>query len=72
MILKVQKEYKTSSIIITHDLTCAKITGNKVAVLNEGKFLKIGGFEEVFSSNDTYIKTFYDYNFTENNEIYER
>lgn len=72
LILKVQKEYKTSSIIITHDLTCAKITGNKVAVLNEGKFLKIGGFEEVFSSNDTYIKTFYDYNFTENNEIYER
>ncbi len=72
LILKVQKEYRTSSIIITHDLTCAKITGNKVAILNEGKFLKIGGFEEVFSSHDTYIKTFYDYNFTENNKIYER
>lgn len=72
LILKVQKEYKTSSIIITHDLTCAKITGNKVAVLNEGKFLRVGSFEEVFSSNDAYIKTFYDYNFTENNEKYER
>ena len=72
LILKVQKEYKTSSIIITHDLTCAKITGNKVAVLNEGKFLKIGGFEEVFSSDDAYIKAFYDYNFTENNQTHEK
>ncbi|MBC7406902.1 MAG: ATP-binding cassette domain-containing protein [Arcicella sp.] len=72
LILKVQKEYKTSSIIITHDLTCAKITGNKVAVLNEGKFLKIGGFEEVFKSDDAYIKAFYDYNFTENNQIHEK
>ena len=72
LILKVQQEYKTSSIIITHDLTCAKTTGNKVAVLNEGKFLKIGSFEEVFSTDDAYIKAFYDYNFTENNIKYEK
>lgn len=72
LILKVQQEYKTSSIIITHDLTCAKTTGNKVAVLNEGKFLKIGSFDEVFSSGDAYIKAFYDYNFTENNITHEK
>ncbi len=72
LILKVQQEYKTSSIIITHDLTCAKITGNKVAVLNEGKFLKIGSFDEVFSSDDAYIKAFYDYNFTENKITHEK
>ena len=72
LILKVQQEYKTSSIIITHDLTCAKITGNKVAVLNEGKFLKVGSFDEVFSSDDAYIKAFYDYNFTENNIKHEK
>jgi phospholipid/cholesterol/gamma-HCH transport system ATP-binding protein len=43
-----------------------------VAVLNEGKFLKIGGFDEVFSSDDAYIKAFYDYNFTENNITHEK
>jgi phospholipid/cholesterol/gamma-HCH transport system ATP-binding protein len=64
LILKVQQQYKTSSIIITHDLTCAKNTGNKVAVLMEGKFLKIGSFDEVFSSDDENIRTFYNYNFT--------
>jgi phospholipid/cholesterol/gamma-HCH transport system ATP-binding protein len=72
LILKVQQEYKTSSIIITHDLTCAKITSNKVAVLNEGKFLKIGRFDEVFGSDDAYVKAFYDYNFTENDIIHEK
>ena len=35
-----QQEYNTSSIIITHDLTCAKNTGNRVAMLLDGKFLE--------------------------------
>jgi len=63
MINEVQKEYKTSSIIITHDLTCAKTTGNRVAILNEGKLMIQGSFEEVFESNDALAKSFYDYNF---------
>jgi phospholipid/cholesterol/gamma-HCH transport system ATP-binding protein len=72
LILKVQQQYKTSSIIITHDLTCAKITANKVAIIMEGKFLTIGNFKDVFSSNDVNVKAFYDYNFTENNENHEK
>lgn len=72
LILKVQQQYKTSSIIITHDLTCAKITANKVAILLEGKFLTIGNFKEVFSSNDANVKAFHDYNFIEKNENTEK
>ncbi len=72
LILKVQQEYKTSSIIITHDLTCAKNTSDKVAVLVQGKFLKVGSFEEVFSSDDENIRTFYNYNFTENTKSNEK
>jgi phospholipid/cholesterol/gamma-HCH transport system ATP-binding protein len=63
LIIKVQKQYNTSSIIITHDLTCAKNTADRVAILMKGKFLTTGSFEEVFSSQDESIKTFYDYNF---------
>lgn len=37
LILDVQKKYHTSSIIITHDLLCAKATGNRIVVLKEGK-----------------------------------
>ena len=72
LILKVQQEYKTSSIIITHDLTCAKNTSNKVAVLMDGRFLKVGSFDEVFSADDENIRTFYNYNFTENIKSHEK
>lgn len=63
LINNVQKEYNTSSIIITHDLTCAKNTGQRIAILLDGKFLKVGTFKEVFETKDEQIKNFYDYNF---------
>ena len=63
LIVKVQQEYKTSSIIITHDLTCAKTTADKVTMLQKGKFPQIGTFKEVFSSDDESLRSFYDYNF---------
>jgi len=63
LINEVQQKYNTSSVIITHDLTCAKNTGNRIAMLYEGKFLKFGTFEEVFKSDDEQVKGFYNYNF---------
>lgn len=59
----VRQKFNTTSIIITHDLTCAKSTGDKVAMLFEGKFIKQGTFAEVFSGNDERIQNFYEYNF---------
>ncbi len=63
LIIKVQEQYNTSSIIITHDLTCAKTTANRVAMILNGKFLNQGSFEEVFNTQDADVRTFYDYNF---------
>lgn len=64
LINQVREEYKTSSIVITHDLTCAKQTGDRMAVLIEGQFRAVGSFEEVFEdATDPRIKSFYDYNF---------
>ncbi len=63
LIVEVQKRYNTSSIIITHDLTCAKATSQRVAMLLEGKFLRQGTFSEVFDTDNEQIKSFYDYNF---------
>jgi phospholipid/cholesterol/gamma-HCH transport system ATP-binding protein len=63
LINRVQEDYKTSSIIITHDLTCAKETSDRVAMLLDGKFIKQGTFDEVFNSSDERIKSFYNYNF---------
>ncbi len=63
LINQVQEQYKTSSIIITHDLTCAKEVGNRVAMLLDGKFEHQGTFEEIFNLQNEQIKPFYDYNF---------
>lgn len=64
LIVQVREEYNTSSIVITHDLTCAKVTGDRMAVLLDGRFDAVGPFEEVFpNAEDERIKSFYDYNF---------
>jgi phospholipid/cholesterol/gamma-HCH transport system ATP-binding protein len=63
LINTVQKKYHTTSIIITHDLTCAKNTCNRLAILVEGKFLRVGTFDEVFATEDDNIHDFYTYNF---------
>ncbi len=65
LINEVQERYKTSSIIITHDLTCAKSTGDRVAMLLDGQFQRTGTFKEVFDTDDERVKPFYDYNFIE-------
>jgi phospholipid/cholesterol/gamma-HCH transport system ATP-binding protein len=63
LINQVKHNFNTTSIIITHDLTCAKTTGDKVAMMYEGKFIKKGTFDEVFASDDERIQHFYKYNF---------
>ncbi|MDB5109213.1 MAG: yxeO [Mucilaginibacter sp.] len=63
LINEVQQRYNTSSIIITHDLTCAKETGDRIAMLLDGQFQRTGSFEEVFDTNDARVKPFFDYNF---------
>jgi phospholipid/cholesterol/gamma-HCH transport system ATP-binding protein len=63
LINEVQQRFNTSSIIITHDLTCAKATGDRVAVLLDGRFVQEGSFDDVFASGDERLKSFYDYNF---------
>jgi len=60
---QVQKRYKTSSIIITHDLTCAKNIGDRILMLINGRFVRQGAFEEVFDTDDEQVRGFYDYNF---------
>jgi len=63
LINEVQQNYNTSSIIITHDLTCAKSTGDRVAMLLDGRFERVGTFDEVFNTKDDRVKPFFDYNF---------
>ncbi|WP_187261581.1 ABC transporter ATP-binding protein [Pontibacter beigongshangensis] len=63
LINQVQRRFNTSSIIITHDLTCARAVGDRLVMLLDGQFQRQGTFEEVFDSEDERVKSFYNYNF---------
>ena len=63
LINAVQERYKTSSIIITHDLACAKQVGDRMVMLLDGRFERQGTFDEIFDTDDERVKPFYDYNF---------
>lgn len=63
LINEVQRRFQTSSIIITHDLTCAKNTSDRTAMLLDGQFVKVGTFEEVFDTEDEHLREFFNYNF---------
>ena len=63
LIHNIKEEFEVSSIIITHDLVCAKTTGDRLLMMFDGVVQKQGTFEEVFASDDERIKSFYDYNF---------
>jgi len=59
LILSVQKKYKTTSIIITHDMACAKITGNRILILKDGVINAEGTYDELEKSKDEWVHSFF-------------
>jgi phospholipid/cholesterol/gamma-HCH transport system ATP-binding protein len=59
LILEVQKKYKTASIIITHDIKCARATANRIIMLDAGGVYKEGTLEEFDNDDDELIKSFF-------------
>lgn len=59
LILDIQKKYKTSSIIITHDIACARTVANRLVMLKDGKMYKEGKLEDFETSDDKIIKSFF-------------
>lgn len=59
LILQMQKKYQTSSMIITHDIACAQITGDRILVMNNGCFIAEGSYEELENSSDKLVNSFF-------------
>jgi phospholipid/cholesterol/gamma-HCH transport system ATP-binding protein len=59
LILSVQKKYKTTSIIITHDMSCAKLTGNRIMILKEGIIYAEGTYNQLEKSTDNWVRSFF-------------
>lgn len=59
LILSIQKQYKTTSIIITHDMACAKLTGDRLVILKDGVMVAEGTYEALEKSNDSWVRSFF-------------
>ena len=59
LMLKIQEMYKTSSIIITHDLKCAKLTANTIKLMKDGNFYAEGSYSDLKKSKDTEVINYF-------------
>lgn len=59
LINEIQRKYKTASIIITHDIECAKTVADRFVMLKEGEVYKDGSLKEFEDGNDPFISAFF-------------
>jgi phospholipid/cholesterol/gamma-HCH transport system ATP-binding protein len=59
LIVQMQKKNNISSIIITHDMACAKITADRIVMLKDGVIAAEGTYNELEKSNDEWVRSFF-------------
>jgi phospholipid/cholesterol/gamma-HCH transport system ATP-binding protein len=60
LIVEIAEKYNTSSLIISHDMNCIKLTADRILVLVEGRAYATGSCEELERSNDNIVKQFFE------------
>ncbi|MFA5300942.1 MAG: ATP-binding cassette domain-containing protein [Lutibacter sp.] len=59
LINSIQEKYKTSSIIITHDIACVRLTADRIIMLHDGQVYAEGKLAEFEESKDPLIMSFF-------------
>ncbi|MET0759250.1 MAG: ATP-binding cassette domain-containing protein [Flavobacterium sp.] len=59
LINDIQKKYKTSSIIITHDIECARTVANRIVMLQDGVVYKEGNLESFENTSDELVNSYF-------------
>ena len=59
LMLKIREEYNTASIIITHDMKCAKIATDSIKIMSEGIFIVDGTYDELSRSDNKEIRDYF-------------
>jgi phospholipid/cholesterol/gamma-HCH transport system ATP-binding protein len=59
LIIKIREEYNTASIIITHDVKCAKIATDRIGIMKDGVFMAEGTYNELIHSDEKEIRDYF-------------
>lgn len=59
LMVRMKQKYNISSITITHDMPCAKMTADRIIMMKEGQVIAEGSYEELEKSDDEWIKSFF-------------
>jgi phospholipid/cholesterol/gamma-HCH transport system ATP-binding protein len=59
LILSIQQKNKTTAVIITHDMACAKLTGDRLVILKDGVIYAGGTYAELEKSGDEWVRSFF-------------
>jgi phospholipid/cholesterol/gamma-HCH transport system ATP-binding protein len=59
LIIKIREEYNTASIIITHDVKCAKIATDRISIMENGVFMVEGTYNELVNSDRKEIRDYF-------------
>jgi phospholipid/cholesterol/gamma-HCH transport system ATP-binding protein len=59
LMVELQQDLNVTAIVVTHDVVCANIVGNKAIVINDGKICYRGDIKALESSDDPFLRNFF-------------
>ncbi|PZR25516.1 MAG: ABC transporter ATP-binding protein [Citrobacter freundii] len=60
LMIDIQKTYQTTSLIITHDMSCVKMAGSRVVILIDGRCYADADYKKLLGYTDPKIKQFFE------------
>lgn len=61
LIIEMQKKFTVTSVIVTHDMPCAKLVADRIVVLKDGMLTAQGTYEELEKSEDEFVRGFFEF-----------
>jgi phospholipid/cholesterol/gamma-HCH transport system ATP-binding protein len=60
LMIEIQVKYNTTSLIISHDMNCVRLAGNRVVMLIDGRCFTSDTFEHLKQHTDPKVKQFFE------------
>jgi phospholipid/cholesterol/gamma-HCH transport system ATP-binding protein len=59
LIVRIQEKYSASSIVVTHDMKCARTVSDQISILHDGIFIASGSFNDLKNHENATIRNYF-------------